>query len=559
MAAASESSSKKVSFSSKIGNFFGTKKDADERQSFRVATVGYKPNLSPLINAHTPSPRVPAMPLPADRQDSTASMPNTPMPGMFSGGLAAYVREGSIRGSIFNLCSATLGAGALSLPFAFSKGGLISSTILLFLAAASTLLSISLLIRTAELTSLNSYELITVHLFGPRVASLVELCIIVFCFGTCVAYIVAIGDILDAGVIQVFHDSLPSYITREACMIIFWGTVMFPLSLFEKINSLRFSSLFGILSIFFLVFTTAYHSIDSLITNGFSKSWGLADVTLWPTSFNNIVAAMPIIMFAFTCQVNVFSIYDELEIKAPKRMERVSVGAVKTCVAAYLLMGVFGYLDFGGTTNSNILLNYCVSHTHNGLMISSFVCIVITIVMAFPLNIFPCRYTLEVVLWRWMESSKKKNKKKSKTGGEGESEGSENDVEKRLLDDVTSDSADDDQEELITTTMLPPSRTRHFLLTLLISGLSLITALKVKHISQVFQLMGGTASAFVCFVLPAAFAIKLGFTKNEPLTHAATWALAVGGAAVGTLSTVVTIYGMIYPEPDKEVSCTGVM
>jgi hypothetical protein len=39
-------------------------------------------------------------------------------------GLKKYFREGSVRGSVFNLCSATLGAGALSLPFAFSKAGL---------------------------------------------------------------------------------------------------------------------------------------------------------------------------------------------------------------------------------------------------------------------------------------------------------------------------------------------------------------------------------------------------------------------------------------------------
>ena len=227
-------------------------------------------------------------------------------------------------------------------------------------------------------------------------------------------------------------------------------------------------------------------------------------------------------------------------------MGRVSIGAVRTCVAAYLLMGVFGYLDFGATTNSNILLNYCVYKTHNGLMISAFICIVITIVMAFPLNIFPCRYTLEVILWRWT----------SKEKGGGRDDGDSQDIEKRLLDNVAN--GGENGEEEFSTKRLPPSRTRHFLLTLLISGLSLITALKVQHISQVFQLMGGTASAFVCFVLPAAFALKCGFLKDEPATLAATWALAIGGATIGTLSTVVTVYGMIFPEPEVEISCSGV-
>lgn len=86
----------------------------------------------------------------------------------------ASMREGSVRSSVFNLCSATLGAGALSLPYAFSQAGLITSLFLLILASLSTLLSISLLIKTANHTGGKSYEEITVMLFGRGVGGLVE-------------------------------------------------------------------------------------------------------------------------------------------------------------------------------------------------------------------------------------------------------------------------------------------------------------------------------------------------------------------------------------------------
>jgi len=84
------------------------------------------------------------------------------------------MREGSVRSSVFNLCSATLGAGALSLPFAFSQAGLVMSLVLLTVASLSTLLSISLLIKTAENTGGKSYEEITVLLFGRGMGGLVE-------------------------------------------------------------------------------------------------------------------------------------------------------------------------------------------------------------------------------------------------------------------------------------------------------------------------------------------------------------------------------------------------
>ena len=98
------------------------------------------------------------------------------------------------------------------------------------------------------------------------------------------------GDILQEGVL----DLLPSSVglTREMLMIIFTGIVMFPLSLNSRINSLRYSSLFGICSIFFLVFVAAYHSITALLTDGWSQSWGSSEVERWAGSFRDIVRSV---------------------------------------------------------------------------------------------------------------------------------------------------------------------------------------------------------------------------------------------------------------------------
>ena len=80
----------------------------------------------------------------------------------------------------------------------------------------------------------------TVGLFGRRIGALVEFSIIIFCFGTCVAYIVAVGDILDQNLLAALpapdDPFLKSLFNREAFMVIFTGGVMFPLSLNERIN-----------------------------------------------------------------------------------------------------------------------------------------------------------------------------------------------------------------------------------------------------------------------------------------------------------------------------------
>ena len=166
---------------------------------------------------------------------------------------------------------------------------------LLMVAVGSTLLSIHLLVESANFTGGKSYEEITVMVFGRKMGVLVETSIIVFCFGTCVAYIVAVGDILQQGIIDTInYDAW--FMNREVFMIVFTGAVMFPLSLFERINSLRYSSLFGICSIFFLVFSASYHSIHGLVVDGYDQSWGLGDVIYTVGDFKSVVKACPIIM-----------------------------------------------------------------------------------------------------------------------------------------------------------------------------------------------------------------------------------------------------------------------
>ena len=400
---------------------------------------------------------------------------------------------------------------------------------------------------------------------------------------------------MQAGVLDIF-DGFPTWITRETLMAFFWLSVMLPLSLLEKMNSLRFSSFFGIASIFFLVFATTLHSLTSLRNEGWeayvssssSSSTDGKGIHMFPTDFASAIKSLPIIMFAFTCQVNVFAIYDDLAEPSPRRMDVVSTGAVSTCFLAYLLMGTFGYMDFGQRTLGNVLLNYCVEKSRDPLMISAFVCIVVTIVMAFPLNIFPCRYTLEVALDRCgggsdVNKNNKGGSSSSSSSSSYEEDGPEQQQQKKMLlrrrqGDGSLSQADseaqrlEEEESSPLTPLLPggsphpfssgaaapssKSRFRHFVLTLLISGSSLLVALVVPNISVVFELMGGTASSFVCFVMPALFGIRLDLGEGRgKLFNGGMWALAVGGAAIGVLSTGVTVYGMFIPEAKKAPVC----
>jgi len=462
------------------------------------------------------------------------------------------LREGSIRASVFNLCSATLGAGALSLPYAFKQSGLIPGIILLWLGGAATDFSIKLLIKARDASGARSYEDLTVQVLGQRVGVIMELCVIIFCFGCAVAYLIAVGDILEGliGNATIFGIA----ISRLEGVIAVFLFVMLPLSLLDSVNDLRFPSLLGVCSIFFLVVAACIHTVSSFSMGHISSnSFRTVSLVNWDRP-SGMLLALPVMIFAYTCQTNVFSVYHELSRPSSRRMRKVSYRAVAICFTIYLLMGTAGYLNFGSATRANILQNYAhssknqaqsmqlLSHSHGGtnkvdipvsggtgllgsMMTIASLAVIITVVVAFPLVIFPCRFTMGVLLF----------------GYEGIPHGemhSENDLKR---EDGNVPVRRKSSHEVLKA--MP--WWVHCVITLALCGSALLVSMFVPNISTVFALMGSTASSFVCFVLPALLALtlihrgKLEYPSTFQMIKIVT--LAVGGAGLGAASTVLTL------------------
>ena len=138
-----------------------------------------------------------------------------------------------------SMCSATLGAGCLSLPYAIKLAGIGPGLLLLLLTALATHFSVVLLVGAIATTGSSSYEELTVHLFGKGVGLVVEVCIILFCFGTTIAYTVAVVDIIGPVIaLPAVHGLLP-WLTAERLVVLVWSCVMLPLSLADSMASLQ--------------------------------------------------------------------------------------------------------------------------------------------------------------------------------------------------------------------------------------------------------------------------------------------------------------------------------
>ena len=183
----------------------------------------------------------------------------------------------------------------------------------------------------------------------------------------------------------------------------------------------RFSSL-GVFSIIFLAVAAVIHSItqgDVIGKNDDTQqTQPPTDISsmLWPSSFWDVMEAFPIIIFAFSCQVNVCAIFEELrppttdainaminetpEASKQRVMARITRNGILLCTTLYICIGLFGYLDFGNAIKDNILNSYCIQKSHDPLMIAASAFVAVAVVVAFPFNILPARVTLKLILSR---------------------------------------------------------------------------------------------------------------------------------------------------------------
>ncbi|CAE7637325.1 AVT6A, partial [Symbiodinium necroappetens] len=89
-----------------------------------------------------------------------------------------------------------------------------------------------------------------------------------------------------------------------------------------------------------------------------------------------------------------------LEQKSYQRMQKVSTRAMLLCCVVYLMMGVTGFLAFGEDTLGNILGNLQPMLCANDWMVrSGMASMAFAVTMAYPLNIFPIRFSVETALF----------------------------------------------------------------------------------------------------------------------------------------------------------------
>ncbi|KAF2469491.1 uncharacterized protein BDR25DRAFT_304551 [Lindgomyces ingoldianus] len=389
-----------------------------------------------------------------------------------------YTGQASWISSVINIVNTILGAGLLAMPSALSKMGIFLGIFVIAWAGMTAGFGLYLQTRCARYVERGHVSFAALsQLTYPNLSILFDAAIAIKCFGVGVSYLIIIGDLMP-GVVKGFAPG-----AGEAAFLMdrqFWVTafmlIIIPLSFLRRLDSLKYTSVIALCSIAYLVVLVVAHYIkgDTLQDRGEVRVFRWAG----PVS---VLAAFPVIVFAYTCHQNMFSILNEIADNSHFRTTSVIFASIGAACSLYILTGITGYLSYGDNIKGNIVSMYPTAAPSTIGRLA----IVILVMFSYPLQIHPCRASIDACLnWR----PRRRN-------AQNESSPSRN----TLLNSSKGG------------TKLKPEMgdIRFAVITTILIVLSFITAMTVSSLEKVLAYVGSTGSTTISFILPGLFYYKI--------------------------------------------------
>ncbi|CAD7078035.1 unnamed protein product [Hermetia illucens] len=355
-------------------------------------------------------------------------------------------------GYIMTLANSIIGVGILAMPFCFQKCGIILSIVLLVLSNLVTRVSCHYLLKSSLLTRKRSFEFLALYAFGPPGKLLVELCIIGYLIGTCIAYFVVIGDLGPQIVSKIFNIVATENL-RTWIMIVVTFLCIIPLGLLKNVDSLSAVCTASVGFYFCLVVKVMFEAKTHLL----SGDW-MHHVDYWKPS--GILQCLPIFSMALACQMQLFEVVESVNGATLEKLNEIVRLATGICTGVYIFVGLFGYVAFCTQPFSgNILVNFSPSFVSDAIKMG----FVLSVAFSFPLAIFPCRASIYSLLYR---------------RGHSDSTG-----------------------------YIPEARFKWITISIVV--MALVTGLLIPSIELVIGLVGSTIGVAICVMFPAQCFMKV--------------------------------------------------
>lgn len=487
-------------------------------------------------------------------------------------------RKSSPLVAVVGLVATVCGGGVLSLPIAFSKAGIVPSTLLMIFAAIITEFSMYILCSCARRTGGRSYGDCMKKAFGALAEIGATALLILLLVFVLIAYMVLVKDIATPMVLYMWpelvsffaklgglsaetdKDDVVDVASRYILVVIL--LCVSPLLLKRDLHALRHTCYVGMASALVLLVGVVHRCVE---VNVFQEPGLFRDKVLWWGDTDGIMFAFPIIVLSFFSIYNVLSVHSSLTNPTRRRVKMVLDGTVWTCFGLFYIIGLAGYLYAYDETSDNILLNFPLSFR---LILCGRVGYLFTLCFGLPLITLPCReatLSLPGQLTAWWTSSqmqsesnddvssklesgniagekmkllaKKQKSFYSRYKATYEDDDSPRKKRKNPQEDSNGNLPAEEQDE----ECCPNDSFQHSASTLGLILLAYAVGISVPGVAVVWSVVGSSMALFIGFTIPSACYLKIRSRKRLNPRSLSAWLLLIFSLVASIVCTSQTL------------------
>ncbi|XP_065904245.1 probable sodium-coupled neutral amino acid transporter 6 [Dysidea avara] len=418
-------------------------------------------------------------------------------------------RKGTFFSSVFALLTTCMGAGTLSLPYAFMKGGLLFSLVIFVLVMVTAIVIGYMLLESKHLVEsmsgksiINSYADLGEYSFGIIGKFVMLMVVTVFLVLCLIAYMIFARDQLE-GILDFIvnkscgHDSdcVAQWIAllgNYAVLLCISFLPLFPLLLLRQFTPLKYTNTLSIIAIVLLTLVIVIRSVSSL-RNGEATDRGL--IKNWPTDMVSGLTCVSYCSLTFLCHFNLFAIERELRHVSFRKMQAIIVVSMTFAFIVYLLVSIFGYLQFRNCTDSDVIKGY---PSNDGLIVAARIALFFTLLFSYPVLMNPCRDAVNGIILLFL-----RNCTRSRWFAFKE--------EDQLVEPLTSN-------------VLLMSKTMWFMETWILFAVTFVSASNITDVSKVWDFVGSIGGCLILYVLPPIAFLKIRYQHYRHLHgHSRRW------------------------------------
>jgi amino acid permease len=290
--------------------------------------------------------------------------------------------------AIFTIVGTMVGGGMLSLPFAFSRIGLVVGIIVLGLSAILADFTYFQLIQASRLMMTYDHDSVTdafdglaFTLLGERGKMFLLGVLWLATFTASMSYIILASTLMDdvytaaaAGT-----NSKSSETPHHGSTMLLFIIMSFPISLPKKIDSLRNTSTLAVLGAVVVALVVLQAAIR--------EPHSMNELNLWPKSIADFFYSLPFFVISFVAHFSILPAHRELIIPTQQRARTMTRFSSLVGFCIYGIIGISGYIYAGQDVCDSIF-----SNLPKGVGITlARVGLIVILYLSFPLLIQPTR------------------------------------------------------------------------------------------------------------------------------------------------------------------------